>query len=151
MKAIAAMSLNRVIGDKGKIPWHLPEDLKWFKQFTLNQTIVVGRKTFEDLPPLANRKILILSRNAEFFERKDVLKNTTYKVIREADEIPKGAIIAGGAQIYQELLPYCSELFLTQVKAHMKGDTAMPPFEHFFRNQETLLDERLFSITRFYN
>src|SRR5271165_1626283 len=63
-KAIAAMSLNRVVGAGGRIPWHLPEDFKWFKKMTAGNVVVMGRKTFESLgKPLANRTNLILSRH----------------------------------------------------------------------------------------
>jgi dihydrofolate reductase len=65
-KAIAAMSLNRVIGADGKIPWHLPEDFKWFKETTSGNVVVMGRKTFESLgKPLPNRKNLILTRHPQ--------------------------------------------------------------------------------------
>src|ERR1700740_3441360 len=63
-KAIAAMSLNRVIGVRNKIPWHWPEDFKWFKQLTTGNVIVMGRKTFESIgKPLPNRETVILSRS----------------------------------------------------------------------------------------
>src|SRR5262245_29472359 len=62
-KAIAAMSLNRVIGAGNKIPWHLPEDFKWFKQMTTGNVVVMGRKTFESIgKPLPNRETIVLSR-----------------------------------------------------------------------------------------
>jgi hypothetical protein len=65
-KAIAAMSLNRVIGAGNKIPWHLPEDFKWFKQTTMGNLIVMGRKTFESLGrPLPNRKNLVLTKHPQ--------------------------------------------------------------------------------------
>ena len=65
-KAIAAMSLNRVIGAGGKIPWHLPEDFKWFKKMTMGNVVVMGRKTFESLgQPLPNRKNMILTRHPQ--------------------------------------------------------------------------------------
>ena len=65
-KAIAAMSLNRVIGVGGKIPWHLPEDFKWFKKMTMGNVIVMGRKTFESLgQPLPNRKNIVLTRHPQ--------------------------------------------------------------------------------------
>ncbi len=65
-KAIAAMSLNRVIGADGKIPWHLPEDFKWFKKMTMGNIVVMGRKTFESLGrPLPNRKNMILTRHPQ--------------------------------------------------------------------------------------
>jgi dihydrofolate reductase len=72
-KAIAAMSLNRVIGAGNKIPWHLPEDFKWFKKMTMGNVIVMGRKTFESLgQPLPNRKNLILTRHPQ-----RLIKNAT--------------------------------------------------------------------------
>ena len=65
-KAIAAMSLNRVIGAGNKIPWHLPEDFKWFKKTTTGHVVVMGRKTFESLPkPLPNRRTLVLTRHPQ--------------------------------------------------------------------------------------
>src|ERR1700691_2850177 len=65
-KAIAAMSLNRVIGAGNKIPWHLPEDFKWFKQTTMGNVVVMGRKTFESLgQPLPNRKNLVLTKHPQ--------------------------------------------------------------------------------------
>src|SRR5436305_15119378 len=63
-KAIAAMSENRVIGQGNKIPWHLPEDFKWFKKMTTGQVVVMGRKTFESIgKPLPNRETIVLSRS----------------------------------------------------------------------------------------
>jgi dihydrofolate reductase len=65
-KAIAAMSLNRVIGAGNKIPWHLPEDFKWFKKMTMGNVVVMGRKTFESLgQPLPNRKNLVLTKHPQ--------------------------------------------------------------------------------------
>src|ERR1041384_8375655 len=66
MKAIAAMSENRVIGNGNKIPWHIPEDFKWFKKMTTGNVVVMGRKTFESLgKPLPNRTNLILTRHPQ--------------------------------------------------------------------------------------
>ncbi|MGH7971178.1 MAG: dihydrofolate reductase, partial [Limisphaerales bacterium] len=65
LKAIAAMSLNRVIGAGNRIPWHLPEDFKWFKKLTTGNVIVMGRKTFESIgKPLPNRLTVVVSRSA---------------------------------------------------------------------------------------
>jgi dihydrofolate reductase len=65
-KAIAAMSLNRVIGAGGKIPWHLPDDFRWFKKMTMGNVVVMGRKTFENLgQPLPNRKNMVLTRHPQ--------------------------------------------------------------------------------------
>ncbi|HXJ58484.1 MAG TPA: dihydrofolate reductase [Verrucomicrobiae bacterium] len=69
-KAIAAMSLNRVIGQANRIPWHLPEDFKWFKKMTMGQVVVMGRRTFESIgKPLPHRLNLVLTRNPEALMR----------------------------------------------------------------------------------
>ena len=74
-KAIAAMSINRVIGCQQQLPWHIPEELKWFKQVTLNQTLLMGRKTFESMGcrPLPQRKTYVLTRNHVSFQGIEVI------------------------------------------------------------------------------
>ena len=120
-KAIAAMSLNRVIGDGNKIPWHLPEDFKWFKQTTTGHVLVMGRKTFGSIGrPLPNRETMVLSRSD--FQHPGV------KTIRSLEELPplvgqRQVFICGGAQIYEQLLPQCAELLLTLVQREVQGDT----------------------------
>ena len=123
-KAIAAMSLNRVIGNGNQIPWHLPEDFKWFKGVTSGNVIVMGRKTFDSIgKPLPNRETIVLSRSAFSFPG--------VKTISSLDELPsltgnKQVFICGGAQIYEQTLPLCSELFLTLVKREVAGDALFP-------------------------
>ena len=96
-KAIAAMSLNRVIGNGNQIPWHLPEDFKWFKATTTGHVIVMGRKTFESIGrPLPNRETIVLSRSAFSFPG--------VKTISSLKELPsptgdQRVFICGGAQI----------------------------------------------------
>jgi len=146
-KAIAAMSLNRVIGNGDKIPWHLPEDFKWFKATTTGHIIVMGRKTFESIgKPLPNRETIVLSRSA--FSHPDV------KTIASLDELSKLAgdrqvFICGGAQIYEQALPLCSELLLTLVKREVEGDAFFPPFEGQFELAEEIRDTPEFKILRY--
>src|SRR3954468_24355441 len=101
-KAIAAMSLNRVIGAGNKIPWHLPEDFKWFKQLTTGNVLVMGRKTFESIgKPLPNRTTIVVSRSG--FSHPGVTTVSNWKDIdisKEAREV----FICGGAQIYAQTL-----------------------------------------------
>jgi len=145
--AIAAMSLNRVIGNGNQIPWHLPEDFKWFKATTTGHIIVMGRKTFESIgKPLPNRETIILSRS-----------NFSYpgvKTIGSLEELPapvagRQIFICGGAQVYQQGLPLCSELLLTLVKREVAGDAFFPPFEDQFRLVETIRDTPEFKILRY--
>lgn len=147
MIAIAAMSLNRVIGAGNQIPWHLPEDFKWFKQMTTGHVVVMGRKTFESIgKPLPNRETIVLSRRA--------FSHPRVKTIRSLDELAplvagRRVFIAGGAQIYAQTLPLCSELYLTLVKREVAGDAVFPPFEDRFELAETLQDNPQFKVLRY--
>lgn len=129
-KAIAAMAQNRVIGQGARIPWHLPEDFKWFKRTTTGHILVMGRKTFESIGrPLPNRETIVLSRGG--FQYPGV------RVVRELGEIEtagesRDVFICGGAQIYAAALPFCSDLYLTLVNRTVEGDVFFPPFEDQF-------------------
>ena len=147
-KSIAAMSLNRVIGAGNKIPWHLPEDFKWFKATTTGHVIVMGRKTFESIgKPLPNRTTIVLSRSA--WSHPGV---TTVNSLEEIIPMVAGrqAFICGGAQIYEQALPLCSDLFLTLVKREVAGgDAFFPPFENQFELAEEIRDTPEFKILHY--
>ena len=148
-KAIAAMSENRVIGAAGKIPWHLPEDFKWFKKMTTGQVVVMGRKTFESIgKPLPNRTTIVLSRSQ--FSHPGVRTVSELGQIDLANET-RGVFICGGAQVYQEALPLCSDLYLTLVKRVVEGDTFFPPFEDGFELAGQILDCPDFKILHYHN
>ena len=148
-KAIAAMSLNRVIGQGHKIPWHLPEDFKWFKKMTTGQIIVMGRKTFESIgKPLPDRTTLILSRSQFQFPGVTTIADLTQiKLATEAREV----FICGGAQIYAHTLHLCSDLYLTLVKRTVEGDAFFPVFEDRFVIAEEVCDGDDFKITHYRN
>ena len=124
------MSLNRVIGAGNKIPWHLPEDFKWFKKMTTGQVIVMGRKTFESIgKPLPNRTTIVLSRSQ--FSHPGVQTVSELTRIDLANE-SRAVFICGGARIYAQALPLCSDLYLTLVKRVVEGDAFFPMFEDRF-------------------
>ncbi len=135
-KAIAAMSENRVIGNGPDIPWHLPEDFKFFKTMTTGHVVVMGRTTFQAIGrPLPNRTTIIISRSG--FQWPGV------RTVASLDEIDLNAderdvFICGGAQVYALALPHCSDLYLTHVKRTAQGDVYFPPFETFFAPVATL-------------
>ena len=159
-QAIAAMSENRVIGNGNKIPWHLPEDFKWFKKMTTGQIIVMGRKTFESIgKPLPDRTTIILSRTnfhfpgvqtisdlSEIMNGERGLQTVSTRDGGTTSKRPEGrapmdlnpavaarqVFICGGAQIYEQALPLCSDLYLTLVKRMVEGDAFFPPFEDQF-------------------
>ena len=174
-KAIAAMSLNRVIGAGNKIPWHLPEDFKWFKKMTMGNVVVMGRKTFEGLgQPLPSRKNMVLTRHpqrlikrhpeifgqyhewrggrylkrayqfhftklGEKLETEILIFNSPDKL--NPEEFPNDIFICGGAEIYAQTLPRCSDLYLTLVKRELEGgDAFFPLFENKFKLVEEIRD-----------
>ena len=143
------MSENRVIGAGGQIPWHLPEDFKWFKKMTTGQVIVMGRKTFESIgAPLPNRTTIVLSRSQ--FSHPGVQTVSELSRIDVANE-SRAVFICGGAQVYAQALPLCSDLYLTLVKRVVEGDACFPPFEDQFELVEEILDCPDFKILHYRN
>lgn len=145
-KAIAAMSENRVIGDGNRIPWHLPEDFKFFKATTMGHVLVMGRKTYESIGrPLPGRETIVLSRSGFPYEG--------VRTVAEISAIPPAleriVFICGGAEIYRQTLPLCSDLYLTHVKRTVEGDAFFPPFEELFEPVATLQDNADFRIVHY--
>ena len=148
-KALAAMSLNRVIGAGNKIPWHLPEDFKWFKEMTTGQVIVMGRKTYESIGrPLPNRETVVLSRSGFAAAGVRVVGS-----LAEIDPAREGreVFIVGGAQVYEQALPLCSDLFLTVVQREVQGDAFFPAFEEGFELVEVVRETPEFRILHYRN
>jgi dihydrofolate reductase len=151
-KAIAAMSLNRVIGAGNQLPWHLPEDFQWFKKMTTGQVIVMGRKTFESIgKPLPNRATIVLTRSPKPIPGVQTVSDLSR--IDPADPALAGRdiFICGGAQLYQQALPLCSDLYLTHVQRVVEGDTLFPPFEDQFELVEEVLHRPEFKILHYRN
>jgi dihydrofolate reductase len=144
-KAIVAMSLNRAIGKNNKLPWHLPEDLKWFKKLTTGHVIIMGRKTWESIgKPLPNRESIVVTRT----------EIPGIRTVKSLDEINPAAdareyFVIGGAQLFREALPLCSDLYLTLVKREVEGDVFLDRFEEKFSLFETIQDTPEFSILHY--
>lgn len=145
-KAIAAMSKNRVIGNAGDIPWHLPEDFKWFKKTTMGDILVMGRKTYESIGrPLPGRDTYVLSRQPR--EIAGVHSFTNLKVLDHL-ETDRTIWIAGGGEVYKQMLDKCSELYLTRVHRTVEGDAFFPDFESLFSLDSIILKNDDFTIER---
>ncbi len=145
-KAIAAMAENRVIGNKGDIPWHLPEDFKWFKKTTMGGILVMGRKTYESIgKPLPGRDTFVLSRTPR--EIPGVHSFTDLDMLHHL-ETDKTIWIAGGGEIYELMLPHCEEILLSRVHRVCEGDAHFPHFEDQFRLVETLHTSVDFDVER---
>lgn len=120
---IAAVSENNVIGNKGKIPWHLPRDFKHFKETTMGHPIVMGRKTFESIgKPLPGRQNIILTRQKDFSVEGCSVIHSTSELPQIDDEI----FIIGGAEIYSQFLSQADKIYLTKVHTEVTGDTLFP-------------------------
>jgi len=149
-KAMAAMSENRVIGRGNKIPWHLPEDFKWFKRMTTGQVVVMGRKTFESIgKPLPNRTTLVLSRGQFAYPGVKSVAALSQVDWSEPALAGRDIYICGGGQIYEQTLPMCSDLYLTLVKRTVDGDAFFPPFEDQFTLAEEMMDCADFKILHY--
>ncbi len=128
LSLIVAMSKNRVIGNRGQIPWHLPEDLAHFKQSTLGHPIIMGRKTFESIgKPLPGRKNIVITRNSTWGKEGVVTVNSLEEAILSC-RAEKEAFVIGGAEIYAQAYPQVDRLFLTFIEKEFEGDAFFPNF-----------------------
>lgn len=177
------MSLNRVIGAGNTIPWHLPEDFKWFKRMTSGNVVVMGRKTFESLgKPLPNRLNVVLTRHPIQLRRRHpglfgesilgirarrlrkpyqfhlakVGRGSRTELRLETDllkldpaQFATDVFVCGGAQVYEQALPLCSDLYLTLVKRECAGDAFFPKFEDRFELAEEIRDTPEFKILHY--
>lgn len=132
---IAAMASNRVIGRNNDLPWHLPDDMKYFMQTTTGHHCIMGRKNYDSIPakykPLPQRTNLVVTRQKNLHAP----GCTVVGSIDEALKIAAGsgeteAFVIGGAEIYQLGLPHAHRIYLTEIDAAIAGDTYFPAFDH---------------------
>ena len=130
---IVAMDENNVIGGDNKLLWHIPEDLKRFKEITSGHTIIMCRKTFESLPGvLPNRKHVIITRDNNYTvdnPNVEVIHNIS-EVINKYSKTSELAFIIGGGEIYKQLIHSVDKMFLTKVFSQFKGDTTFPQINY---------------------
>lgn len=121
---IYAKSLNNVIGNKGKLPWHLPEDLKHFKETTKDCVVAMGSKTWVSLPikPLPNRTNLILT-SSNIKINTVIIANSIKQAINEAFYRRKDIWFIGGSNVINKALPYADTVIITELHNNYEGDT----------------------------
>jgi len=147
LRAIAAMSLNRVIGKEGKLPWRIPEDFKWFKKTTSGQAVLMGRKTYESLGrPLPNRRNLVVTRAKDLGEGVEIVRDL--EAFRPED-YPCDVWVIGGGEIYRQMLGKCEELYLSVIPRMVEGDAFFPEFEDMFELVETVLKKPDFEVKHY--
>lgn len=129
---IAAISQNNCIGKRGALPWYLPEDLKHFKKLTTGTVVLMGRKTWESIPPerrpLSNRINVVVTRQTDFTVPAGV---EVYHTINEALATHKNEsiMVIGGAEIYSQTIGQADTLYITEVKQIIDGDAFFPTID----------------------
>jgi dihydrofolate reductase len=129
---VVAMDHNRLIGVDGGLPWQLPEDMKHFRRVTMGKPVLMGRVTYESIPPrfrpLPGRTNIVLTRQ-ETYEAPDcILVNSLDEALAAAAGEPELMVI-GGAKLYEQLLPQAERLYLTLVDGEFSGDAYFPELD----------------------
>ena len=153
---IAAVSENNAIGKNGDIPWDLPEDMKHFKEKTMDHPVVMGRKTYQSFPesvrPLPERTNIVLTRSG--FEPEDEsvkIANSLEEAYELAEEFSEKAFIIGGASIYEEALKDADRMILTEVHREVDGDTFFPEWNKEAWREKEREERKGFDFVKYRN
>lgn len=125
---IVAYASNYVIGKDGKLPWHIPADLKYFKELTYGSPIIMGRKTFDSIGrPLPGRHNIIITRNSEYQNDDCAVVFDFQAALKEANDYAKKngkseIFIIGGAEVYRQAIDFADKAYITEVHADFDGD-----------------------------
>jgi len=130
---ISAVAENLAIGKDNKLLWHIPEDLKRFKNLTNGRAIIMGQKTFESIvKSLPNRTNIIISNDPNFKADDAIIARSIEESLEKAKEIEEEEIfICGGGSIYRQFLPLADKLYLTIIEGDFKADTFFPDYSEF--------------------
>ena len=130
---LVAMSTNGCIGAKGALPWHIPEDLRRFRELTTGHTVIMGRKTWESLPerfrPLPNRQNIVITRQTDYAVPDGVVCASTLEEAFNAAPQDRSTFVIGGGEIFALALPHADTLYVTHVDSHVEGDAFFPPID----------------------
>ena len=148
LTAIVAMTPSRVIGRGGNLPWHLPEDLAFFKRTASGHPVVMGRKTYESIGrPLPKRRNIVLTRDETWSaDGVEVIHHPAD--LQTLEGICGRVFVIGGAEIYAALLTNIDELLVSHIAAEHEGDTRFPEFEGLFPVCEVVETHDAFVVKR---
>lgn len=137
IKIVVAIAKNNVIGKNGGLPWKIKKDLAWFEKQTTGQTVVMGRKSYEDIiqytknKPLRNRVNIVLTSSADVSNKATsegfIVKNSIEEILN--DKYDTDLMIIGGTNIFKSFLPYVDELIITEIGQEFEGDTYFPQWD----------------------
>jgi len=127
LSIIAAVNADNVIGKQGALPWHIPEDLEYFKAVTMGKPILMGRKTFESIGRVLPGRIhIVLTRNPDWSHPGVLVARNMHHAIAIAEDVAE-VIVIGGQQVYTDALPYVDKLYLTEVQTKVTDADAFFP------------------------
>ena len=125
---VAAMGRNRVIGNKGKLPWHMPADLKYFRDKTKGKPVIMGRKTFDSMGKLLpNRTNIILTRDRHYKADGCIVADSADEALKSAGNAGEIMVI-GGQKIFEQFMPIADRIYLTIIHADFEGDAYFPKY-----------------------
>jgi len=129
LSIVVAMDDNRLIGKGNGLPWHLPADLAYFKKITTDNSILMGRNTYDSIgKPLPNRRNIVITRNSEISIKGCEVVNSIEKALsitKDEEEV----MIIGGANLFEQLLPNVSRLYITHIEGEFEGETYFPNYD----------------------
>jgi dihydrofolate reductase len=138
---VVAVAENNVIGKDNQLIWHLPADLRFFKNLTMGHPILMGRKTYESIgKPLPGRTTVIITRQQDFEAPGCIVTNSVDEAIAEARKLDQDIYIIGGAEIYKQALAKVDTIYLTRVNHTFDGDTFFPEIDE--KNWEVESEEK---------
>jgi len=127
---VVAMGENNEIGFNNQLLWHLPKDLKHFKDLTSGHPVIMGRKTYESIgKPLPNRTNIIVSRQKDWFEEGILIVGSIKEAVKFAKKIDENVFIIGGGNIYEQTMDIADKLEITLVRADLEADTFFPEID----------------------
>ena len=127
---VVAMGMNREIGVDNQLPWHLPKDLKHFKEITSGHPIIMGRKTYESIgKPLPNRTNIVVSRKNDWFEEGILIVGSLKEAIKFAKKLDENIFIIGGGNIFEQTMDIADKLEVTEIKTTIEADTFFPKID----------------------
>ncbi|ARI77311.1 dihydrofolate reductase [Halobacillus mangrovi] len=128
---IFAMDKNRLIGKENDLPWHIPNDFKFFKDMTWGKTIIMGRKTFESFgKPLPEREHIVITSNREYNREGCKVIHSINEILQlEKNQPDKEWFVIGGSVLFEKMLPYADRMYLTYIDHAFEGDTHFPEYD----------------------
>lgn len=129
MKIIVAVDKNWAIGKNNKMMWSIPADMKFFRETTKGNIVIMGRKTLESFPqgqPLKNRVNIVITQNQNYKVKDAIVVHSVGEAIEESKKYEGEAFVIGGESIYRAMLPYCDTALVTKIDYAYEADTWFP-------------------------